>query len=65
LLLSLHTLRHCDISHRSFASDVGLQFGERFAALRNVVIEASWDGGSGSFGLEFRRLSTDVAIVAV
>ena len=23
------------------------------------------DGGSGSFGLEFRRLSTDVAIVAV
>ena len=24
-----------------------------------------WNGGSGSFGLEFRRLSTDVAIVAV
>jgi hypothetical protein len=23
------------------------------------------DGGSGSFGLEFRRLSTEVAIVAV
>ena len=23
------------------------------------------DGGSGSFGLEFRQLSTDVAIVAV
>jgi hypothetical protein len=23
------------------------------------------DGGSGSFGLEFRRLSTDVSIVAV
>jgi hypothetical protein len=24
-----------------------------------------WNGGSGSFGFEIRRLSTDVAIVAV
>ena len=26
---------------------------------------AIWNGGSGSFGFEIRRLSTDVAIVAV
>ena len=24
-----------------------------------------WNGGSGSFGFEIRRLSTDIAIVAV
>jgi Periplasmic binding protein len=29
------------------------------------TISGIWNGGSGSFGLEFRRLSTDVAIVAV
>jgi hypothetical protein len=29
------------------------------------TISGIWNGGSGSFGLEFRRLSTDVAIVVV
>jgi hypothetical protein len=29
------------------------------------TISGIWNGGSGPFGFEFRRLSTDVAIVAV
>jgi hypothetical protein len=48
------------------AEDDGVAFEQECPSSNGLgQSELFRDGGSGSFGLEFRRLSTDVAIVAV
>ncbi len=55
------------ISASPFSTTACVRFGRYWCPSSNGFGQSELfrDGGSGSFGLEFRRLSTDVAIVAV